>query len=162
MELQIALRGPGGEPVDLLRTITSHGLVSLPPMLLDEAASTLEITVPVPGRRPRTVVIRPGRRGHARVEVRGRAPAAREAAALAEVVRRVLHLDLDLSAFYAMVADDPELAWAASGAGRMIRSPTVFEDVVKTLCTTNCSWALTTRMITALVEHLGDPAAGAP
>jgi N-glycosylase/DNA lyase len=30
--------------------------------------------------------------------------------------------------------------------------------VVKTVCTTNCSWALTTKMTTAIVEHLGDPA----
>jgi 3-methyladenine DNA glycosylase/8-oxoguanine DNA glycosylase len=44
----------------------------------------------------------------------------------------------------------------------MIRSPSVFEEVVKTVCTTNCSWALTTKMVTALVEHLGEPAPGAP
>ena len=44
----------------------------------------------------------------------------------------------------------------------MVRSPTVYEEVVKTICTTNCSWALTTRMVTALVDHLGEPAVGAP
>jgi N-glycosylase/DNA lyase len=61
-----------------------------------------------------------------------------------------------------MVAGDAELAWAAKeGAGRMIRSPTVFEDVVKTICTTNCDWSATERMVGALVEHLGEPAAGA-
>jgi N-glycosylase/DNA lyase len=43
----------------------------------------------------------------------------------------------------------------------MIRSPTVFEDVVKTICTTNCTWTATVRMVSALVEHLGEPAAGA-
>ena len=37
----------------------------------------------------------------------------------------------------------------------MLRSPTVFEDVVKTVCTTNCAWSGTVRMVTALVEHLG-------
>jgi N-glycosylase/DNA lyase len=74
----------------------------------------------------------------------------------------VLRLDEDLSDFYAMVAGDADLAWAAEeGAGRMIRSPTVFEDVVKTICTTNCAWSATERMVGALVEHLGEPAAGA-
>jgi hypothetical protein len=34
-----------------------------------------------------------------------------------------------------LAADDPDLAWAREGAGRMIRSPTVFEDVVKTIGT---------------------------
>ena len=74
---------------------------------------------------------------------------------LAPVIRRMLRLDDDLSVFYARAAEDPELAWAAAGAGRMLRSPTVFEDVVKTICTTNCTWAATVRMVTALVEELG-------
>jgi N-glycosylase/DNA lyase len=73
---------------------------------------------------------------------------------------RVLHLDHDLSAFYAIAAEDPQLSWAATGAGRMLRSPTVFEDVVKTLCTTNCSWGLTVTMVNALVTNLGDAPAG--
>src|SRR5262249_48402209 len=46
-------------------------------------------------------------------------------------------------------------AWAAAGAGRIVRSPTVFEDVVKTICTTNTSWSATVRMTTALVDQLG-------
>jgi N-glycosylase/DNA lyase len=37
----------------------------------------------------------------------------------------------------------------------MLRSPTVFEDVVKTICTTNCAWSATVRMATALVSELG-------
>jgi N-glycosylase/DNA lyase len=77
-------------------------------------------------------------------------------------IRHVLSLDLDLSAFYAVAADDPDLAWVVQGAGRMVRSPTVFEDVVKTICTTNTSWGGTTRMVNALVEHLGEKAPGAP
>ena len=42
----------------------------------------------------------------------------------------------------------------------MLQSSSVFEDVVKTVCTTNCAWSGTLRMVNALVEHLGDPAAG--
>ena len=42
----------------------------------------------------------------------------------------------------------------------MLRSPTVFEDVVKTVCTTNCAWSATVRMVDALVTHLGDAAVG--
>jgi N-glycosylase/DNA lyase len=44
----------------------------------------------------------------------------------------------------------------------MVRSPSVFEDVVKTICTTNTSWGGTIRMVNALVEHLGEKAPGAP
>ena len=44
----------------------------------------------------------------------------------------------------------------------MLRSPTVFEDLVKTICTTNCAWSATVRMVSALVGELGTPADGAP
>jgi hypothetical protein len=44
----------------------------------------------------------------------------------------MFRLDEDLSGFYAVVSTDGELAWCASGAGRLLRAPTVFEDVVKT------------------------------
>ena len=77
---------------------------------------------------------------------------------LLATVRHMLRLDDDLTCFYAVAAADPGLAWVTAGAGRMLRSPTVFEDVVKTICTTNCSWALTTKMATAFVAQLGDPA----
>ena len=40
----------------------------------------------------------------------------------------------------------------------MIRSPSVFEEVVKTICTTNCTWSATVRMVSSLVQNLGEPA----
>jgi 3-methyladenine DNA glycosylase/8-oxoguanine DNA glycosylase len=134
----------------------------LPPLEVDEAAVTLTTTLAVAGGRPRTVRVSAGRPGWATVDVVGRAPGRRGAQDLATAVRHVLHMDEDLSEFYALARGDPDLAWVARGAGRMIRSPTVFEEVVRIVCTTNCSWALTTKMITALVEHLGDPAPGPP
>jgi N-glycosylase/DNA lyase len=81
---------------------------------------------------------------------------------LLERVGHVLRLDEDLSEFYALVREDTDLSWAASGAGRLMRSATVFEDVVKTICTTNCAWSATVRMVGAIVEHLGEPAPGGP
>jgi 3-methyladenine DNA glycosylase/8-oxoguanine DNA glycosylase len=84
------------------------------------------------------------------------------AAALAASVRRMLCLDDDLSPFYARAARDPRLAWVCAGAGRMLRGPSVFEDVVKTVCTTNCAWSATERMVGALVGRLGGRAPGAP
>ena len=158
---ELRLAGAGGEPVDLWRTIQSHGLVDLPPMRIDDEARALEITVPLPGSRPRTVLIAPGRRGRARVTALGRAPGAKQAETILEAVAHVLRLDEDLSPFYAVAEADPDLAWATAGSGRLVRSPTVFEEVVKTICTTNCTWSATERMVGALVEHLGEPAPGA-
>ena len=159
---ELALAGAGGEPVDLWRTIQSHGVVDLPPMRIDEDARALEATLAPDGGRPRTVRISADRPGFALVEALGRAPGAREGERLLAAVRHVLRLDEDLSPFYALAASDPDLAWATAGAGRLVRSPTVFEEVVKTICTTNCTWSATERMVGALVEHLGEPAPGAP
>ena len=151
---EFPLRGGGGEPVDVWRTITSHGLNFLPPASVDREARVLEITLPLSRARPRTVRVRAGRAGFGVVE--GRAGVER----VVPVVEHILRLDEDLSEFYALAAEDVELAWAASGAGRMMRSATVFEDVVKTICTTNCAWSGTVRMVTALVDYLGEPAPG--
>ncbi len=146
MITELPLVGAGGEPVDFRRTLASHGVAALPPSSIDEEAWTLEVTLPS-GRGARTVRVSERRLGHARVE-------GATDAVLAQL-RHMFRLDEDLSAFYAAARDDPQLAWAAAGAGRMLRCPTVFEDVVKTICTTNCAWGGTVRMVTALVEHLG-------
>ena len=159
--LKIPLRGAGGESVDLRRTIASHGVADLPPNRIDEEAWTLELTLPLDGKPPRTVRVSQDRPGHAKLEVVGRKPAKADLERLRARVAHVLRLDEDLTPFYEVAAKDPDLAWAAAGAGRMIRSPTVFEEVVKTICTTNCTWSATVRMVSALVEHLGEPAPGA-
>lgn len=159
--LQLPLVGPGGEPVDLARTLNSHGFAELAPSSLDEASHTLQVTVGVRGARPRRISIGPGDSPTtASVEVLGPAAGPRVREAALEGARHVLRLDQDLSGFYESIAADPALAWAATGAGRMLRSPTVFEDVVKTICTTNCAWGATVRMVNALVSSLGDPSVG--
>lgn len=76
-------------------------------------------------------------------------------------VRHMLRLDDDLSGLYEIIAEDERLRWMnEKRAGRLLRSATVFEDLVKTICTTNCSWALTKKMVGNLVEKLGAPAIG--
>ncbi len=158
--VEIALRGPRGEPVDLARTLNSHGFAELPPNLLDGTRPALETTVRIPAGRPRRIRIEPGRAGSVRVRILGRAAGPRVQAAVRQGVRHMLRLDQDLSDFYARVAADEDLAWVSTGAGRMLQSPSLFEDVVKTVCTTNCTWSATERMVAALVTHLGDPAMG--
>jgi len=150
---ELELVGAGGEPVDLWRTLSSHGVADLPPNAIDEEARTLETTLALPRGRARTIRIRAGRPGFALVESAD--VGSRDAVVLADAARHMLRLDADLSSFYDAARDDPDLGWACAGAGRMVRSPTVFEDVVKTICTTNCAWSATVRMSTALVSELG-------
>lgn len=159
----IELVGAGGEPVDFVRTLLSHGVADLPP---NEIApdGTLLSTVLTAGEDAWLVELTSDGPGRARLGagVGRRAPPTTHRAALAAQIRHMLRLDEDLSAFYLVAAADPALGWVAAGAGRMMRSPTVFEDLVKTICTTNCAWSATVRMVTALVSELGTAAAGAP
>jgi 3-methyladenine DNA glycosylase/8-oxoguanine DNA glycosylase len=134
-------------------------VASLPPSRVDEEAWTLEVTLPA-ARSARTVRVVQGDADHATVEILGRDVAARSLDALLAQLRHMFRLDEDLSGFYVAAAADPDLAWVTTGAGRMLRSPTVFEDVVKTICTTNCAWSGTVRMVTALVDTLGTAAPG--
>src|SRR5690606_27725967 len=81
---------------------------------------------------------------------------------LAGIIRDVKHMlrfDEPLEEFYEIAADKPGIEWACrSQAGRLLRSATVFEDLVKTMCTTNCSWSLTRKMVVNLTDLLGDEA----
>jgi 3-methyladenine DNA glycosylase/8-oxoguanine DNA glycosylase len=158
--IQIPLVGPAGEPADLKRILVSQGFAELSPMRLDGSVPALEATLPLHRARPRRVRIEAGRPGHVGIAVLGPAPGPRLIAQVERAARLVLRLDADLSGFYLKASADPDLAWAAAGAGRILRSPTVFEDVIKTLCTTNCSWGLTRKMVDTLVTELGEPAIG--
>jgi len=74
------------------------------------------------------------------------------------MVEWMLGLDQDLSAFYALARHEPKLAQVEERAqGRLLRCPALFEDIVKTILTTNTSWAGTIRMVEALVSQFGDP-----
>jgi 3-methyladenine DNA glycosylase/8-oxoguanine DNA glycosylase len=154
----IALQGAGGEPVDLRRTVDGHGLTSLPPMTLDDDQRGFTTVLRMPRGRPLAVRVRQA--GKARIRVRAAATSAARQRAVLDGVRHVLRLDEDLSGFYERVLADEDLSWASTGAGRMMRSQTVFEDVVKTICTTNCAWSGTVRMVNGLVDGLGETAVG--
>ena len=146
--VKLPLRGAGGEPVDFARTIVSHGVAELPPNRLDLAGRALETTLRIP-RGARTVRVTADAANLRLEVVKGSFHPTLE-----PQVAHMFRLDEDLSRFYALVKDD-ELGWCAVGAGRMLRSPTVFEDVVKTILTTNTAWSGTRKMATALVANLG-------
>jgi 3-methyladenine DNA glycosylase/8-oxoguanine DNA glycosylase len=73
-------------------------------------------------------------------------------------VEWMLGLGQDFSAFYALAREEHRLAHVeAQARGRILRCPTLFEDVVKTILTTNTQWGGTIRMVEALVSQFGDP-----
>lgn len=140
------------------RTVLSHGWCALQPFELDRKSWTLVRVLDLAQAGPVTVHIASKNR---EINIRTARRLGKKAAAEVERnVRHMFRLDDDLRGFYQVLTDDPEFAWVArQGAGRLLRSPTVFEDLVKMICTTNCSWALTEKMVSALVSELGQESA---
>lgn len=136
------------------RTALSHGWYGLLPFELQRETWTLTRVLNLDPDAPLTVGIS-GAEGAVVVRTAGRLNKRAQARVVRDV-RHVLRLDDDMTAFYEAVGGDADFSWIArDGAGRLLRSPTVFEDLVKSISTTNCSWALTEKMVTNLINHLG-------
>lgn len=136
-------------------TVYSHGWSELAPFALDEENWRLSYVftngkTSVPG-----VIFEEN--GKLRIDLASSAISDEQ---IITDTRHLLRLDDDLDEFYRSVSNDERMAWMAHHrAGRLVRSPTVWEDLVKTMCTTNCSWGLTKSMVSNLVVKLGDQGA---
>jgi len=153
MELKI----PTPRNFSFRRTVASHGWYQLPPFALDTAKWELSRVIDVGQKQPVTIFLMfiTGRKTHVRVDA-SRPLTKPESAIVLRDARHILRLDDDLAPFYLSISNDPEFSWIGEqGAGRLLRSPTVYEDLVKMICTTNCSWALTLKMVNGLVNNLG-------
>jgi len=151
--------------------VRSHGWYDLPPFVYERGSGVLKTVV---DRDPHTPSLSRGERGKAAgkaaaisFRVRGgRLEAESDSLdrdALSRIARRVFSLDVDLDAFALTIAGEPDLARAlASGRGRILRAPTLFEDAVKMLFTTNCSWAATKGMVVRLIATAGAEGAAFP
>lgn len=79
------------------------------------------------------------------------------------VVRRVLGLDDDLAELHAGCREVPSLAWVPdAGAGRVLRAPTVWEDLVALLLSTRTSFASARRSVARLVADGAPPGTPRP
>lgn len=151
--MDITITTPPG--FNFRRTLLSHGWCALPPFEFEKDTWTLVRVLDRGQLRPVTVKISSKNGG---LTIRTSRRLGKKATDnVVRDVRHMFRLDDDLTDFYQNMAADPEFAWiAAEGAGRLLRSPTVFEDLVKMICTTNCSWALTEKMVGAFVSELGE------
>lgn len=153
--MQLTIRTPNG--FNFYRTVLSHGWCELLPFELDRENWKLTRVIDLNRGKPVTVEVS-ARKGALKLLV-SRQVNDRAAQKIIRDVRHMFRLDDDLNLFYQIISTEPEFAWIAEqGAGRLLRSPTVFEDLVKMICTTNCSWALTEKMVTSLVNELGTAA----
>jgi N-glycosylase/DNA lyase len=136
------------------RTVISHGWYGLLPFEFDRQKWKL-VRVLERGSKPPVTVTLTGTKRSVKVTT-DTVLAKKDSEKVLSDVRHMLRLDENLEHFYSSTKDDTDFGWiAAQGAGRLLRSPTVFEDLVKMICTTNCSWALTEKMVTSFVEKVG-------
>lgn len=139
------------------RTVLSHGWYDLEPFRWDPETEALSTTVAIPAG---AVSMRMTAAGDGVALFAAGRPEAATKSVLEKAARRMLQLDLDLREFHARVSTDDRLGWIAHRRlGRLLRAPTVFEDLVKLVLTTNCSWSLTKGMVRNLVSRCGEPAA---
>lgn len=143
-------------PMDLELVVRSHGWYDLPPFEWNAKGKTLGFFF-LEGEDPVWVVVSEHTNElvvHAKPVAASRRASKGEIGGLLGAVTRVLDLKAELSSFHFLCAGDPRFAWVARrGAGRILRAPTPFEDAVKVLATTNCTWGLTKLMVRNLIER---------
>jgi 3-methyladenine DNA glycosylase/8-oxoguanine DNA glycosylase len=147
---------PALHPFSLPAVLRSHGWIRLAPSSADEERSRLSRIEGLRSGQVVELVVEEANGGVA-VEVSADLTSSEEKE-VEQKVTWMLGLNQDLSPFYAVARDESKLAHVEPQAqGRILRSPTLFEDVVKTILTTNTSWAGTIRMVESLVSQFGDP-----
>ncbi|HVE63278.1 MAG TPA: hypothetical protein VNB94_05705 [Mycobacteriales bacterium] len=140
----------------LRRTARSHGWCGLAPSAYDDRAGALHRTLALPDAGPLTVTVTQRSDGRLHASWGRVSASSGDRQAIKQQCRHMLALDDDLTELHAGCAALPGMEWVAeTGVGRLLRSPTVFEDLARTLATTNCSWSLTELMCSRLVESLG-------
>jgi 3-methyladenine DNA glycosylase/8-oxoguanine DNA glycosylase len=143
------------------RTVFSHGWCRLAPFSVDRERRVLKRIVKT-RRQPVSLEVEAS--SPDRLEVRLLAHQPLLGSDVEEVRSQVvtmLRLDESMRDFYEALratGDGAALDWIARArAGRLLRGPSLFEDIVKMICTTNCAWSATERMVHNLVTKLGMP-----
>jgi 3-methyladenine DNA glycosylase/8-oxoguanine DNA glycosylase len=152
MKLELSARPPFSLPA----VARSHGWIRLAPFSEDKPTGGLLYVTRLDSGRVVELVVRETGGG---VSIEVDAPLSEaEQAGIARQVEWMLGLNQDLAAFYELARQEPGLAHVVERAqGRLLRSPTLFEDTVKTILTTNTTWSGTIRMVDALVSQFGEP-----
>jgi 3-methyladenine DNA glycosylase/8-oxoguanine DNA glycosylase len=137
---------------DLPRDVCSYGYFVLAPNYWDVRGKTLWRVLSLDSGAA-LVGVRQTRSGAPlRVEI-SRAISALERAQVVQQLTRMLRLDEPAASLAEFHRLDPR--FAKTGRGRLFRSPTLFEDVIKTVTSCNVQWPSTVHMNKRLCEVLG-------
>ena len=156
---QLSLQVPPG--FDLPRVVCSYGYYILPPNRWEPVTGRFlrPLRLGTEGESPvvELVVEQPGGPGTPlRLGCTHRLGRTQQGCVKLAVVR-MLRVDEDIAAWYRL-----HPVARRRGFGRLFRSPTLFEDMVKTITGCNVTWTNTIRMNKMLVENVGRGAFPSP
>lgn len=151
---------PARKPFNFLSVVNSHGWYQLAPFMFDETSNTLHYILQLANGRTVELKLRGAADG---IQVETEKLDKTERKEVTDKVTWMFGLGMDFSRFYTASRGEPKLARVKSRSlGRVLRSPTLFEDVVKTILTTNTLWTATRNMTRKLVDTFGASPDGAP
>lgn len=139
---------------ELSRDFCSYGYFLLHPNRWDPRKREFSRVLTLSGGPAHVRVAQPGGRGRPLKVATSRGLSGGERGEAKRQLSRVLRLDEDEGVIAAFHELDPR--WRASGRGRLMRSPTLFEDLIKTVTSCNVTWPGTVQMNRRLCEVLGE------
>lgn len=149
---------PARKPFNFTSVVNSHGWRQLAPFSYDEAANSLGYTFQLADGRVVQLTMRDGK--DTLIVETGKLDRT-ERKEVQDKAAWMFGLDMEFARFYAASGAEPKLARARKRAlGRLLRSPTLFEDVIKTILTTNTLWTATKNMTLKLVDIFGTSSTG--
>ncbi len=138
----------------------SHGWCHLAPFDIDGNRMDWAVRLPKGGARLVTIGWS-GKSDAVRVTVPDGKIGEEDREFLRSRVRWMFRADEDFDEFWELCRGHGILRHCRSKrTGALLRCATVFEDTVKTICTTNCSWANTKIMVGNLCRMFGESSAG--
>ena len=146
-------------PYQFESTVRSHGWASLAPFAWSAEANTLERVLRLSTGQVVLLAMSTGVDGAVAVAAQHAAPLdAAEGDELERAAVRMLGTDEDLAGFF-QVCKERGGVWrrALGRATRLLRSASLWEDMVKIIATTNVQWSGTRGMVRRLVEAYGEP-----
>jgi len=144
---------PARTPFNFTSVVNSHGWRQLAPFSYDEITNTLGYILELSNGR---VVELKVREAIDSIKVETDKLDKADQKEVKGVVNWMFGLDMAFSRFYIASRGEPKLARVKQRSlGRVLRSPTIFEDVIKTILTTNTLWTATKNMTRKLVDRFG-------
>jgi len=144
--------------INFLDTIKSHGWVCLKPFTWDDETGSLSMTTKIEDSKHKLSIRYSD--DHLSVDIEDSSQdnySPETEQQIKYMITRIFRLDEDLTDFYELCKDLPQFGYVEKeNRGRILRCPTLFEDILKTIFTTNCTWKNTEMMAENLCSLCDD------